>query len=81
MKIKIMYFAQLAEAAGMDEQEVELEHPVTIREFTQDFLNQPVFQKYRRLPFLYAVNDEFVRPETRIEDGVTLAILPPVAGG
>ena len=81
MKIKVMFFAQLAEVAGMDEKEVELEHSVTIREFTQDFLNQPVFQKYKRLPFLYAINEEFARPETRIEDGATLAILPPVAGG
>lgn len=81
MKIKVMYFAQLAEAAGMDEQEVELEHPVTIREFIEDLLNQPIFQKYRQFPFLYAVNEEFAKPETRIEDGITLAILPPVAGG
>lgn len=81
MKIKIMYFAQLAEAVGMKEQEVELAHPVTIREFIQDFLNQPVFQKYKQLPFLYAINEEFVTPETQIENNTTLAILPPVAGG
>lgn len=81
MKIKVMYFAQLAEAAGTDEQEVELKQPVTIHEFAQNLLSQPIFQKYRQLPFLYAVNEEFAKPETRIEDGIRLAILPPVAGG
>jgi len=81
MKIKVMYFAQLAEAAGVSEQEVELNRSVTISEFIEDFLSRPVFQKCRQLPFLYAVNEEFAKPETRIEDGITLAILPPVAGG
>lgn len=81
MKVKMIYFAQLREAAGMEEQVVELEHPVTIDEFVRDILNRPAFKRYKGLPFLYAMNGEFARPEERIEDGATLAILPPVAGG
>lgn len=81
MKIKVMYFAQLREAAGMSEQTVELERPVTIGEFVRDFLDQPVFKKYKGLPFLYAINGELARLDERIVDGATLAILPPVAGG
>ena len=81
MKIKVLYFAQLREAAGMSEQVMELEHPLTVGEFAREFLNQPVFQKLKGLPFLYALNGEFTGPEERIENGATLAILPPVAGG
>ena len=81
MKIKILYFAQLREAAGMSEQTMELEHPVTIAEFVRDFLDQPVFQKYQGLPFLYAINGEFAGRGEQLEEGSTLAILPPVAGG
>lgn len=81
MKIKLIYFAQLKETAGMSEQVMELECSVTMGEFVRDFLDQPVFKKYKGLPFLYAINGEFARPEDRIEEGATLAILPPVAGG
>ena len=81
MKIKLLYFAQLREAAGVSEQTVEVARPVTIGEFVRDFLDQPVFEKCKGLPFLYALNGEFARPEQQIEDQATLVILPPAAGG
>lgn len=81
MKVKILYFAQLRDATGVGEQTVELDRPVSIKDFIRDFLQQPIFEKYKDLPFLYAINGEFAKPEQLIEERATLAILPPVAGG
>lgn len=81
MKIKLLYFAQLKDSAGVVEQTIEANGPVTIRDFMKDFLNRPVFEKVKDLNFLYAMNGEFAKPEQLIEDQATLAILPPVAGG
>lgn len=81
MKIKLLYFAQLREAAGVSEETVEFARPVTIGEFVRGILDQPAFEKCKGLPFLFALNGEFARPEQQIEDQATLVILPPVAGG
>lgn len=81
MKIKILFFAQLREAAGVSEQMIELEHPVVLGEFIKDFLDQPRFKDYKNLPFRYAMNDEFIDADKIIEDQATIAIIPPVAGG
>lgn len=81
IKIKVLYFAQLSEAAGVSEQVLERTRPLTVRELAQEILLQPQFESCRNLPFRYAVNDEFVDPETKIENHVTMAMIPPVAGG
>ena len=81
MKIKMLFFAQLREAAGVSEQIVDLAHPIAIGKFVNNFLGQPRFAAYKDLPFRYAMNDEFVTAEKIIEDQATIAMIPPVAGG
>ncbi len=81
MKITMLFFAQLREAAGVSEQMVDLAHPITIGKFVKDFLDQPRFTAYRDLPFRYAMNDEFVDAGKMVEDHATIAMIPPVAGG
>ena len=81
MKIKLLYFAQLKDVAGVDEQTLEICGPVTVKDFAREFLSQPLFQRVKDLKFLYAVNGEFTEPDHLLEDQSTLAILPPVAGG
>ncbi|OGX07594.1 MAG: hypothetical protein A2Z88_08330 [Omnitrophica WOR_2 bacterium GWA2_47_8] len=81
MKIKLLYFAQLKDAAGVDEQTLEVNGPVTVREFMKVVLNRPMFEKFKNSSFLYAINGEFAKPEQLIENQATFAILPPVAGG
>lgn len=81
MQVKLLYFAQLREAAKMSEQMIVLERPVSVAEFVRGVLSRPEFAACRELPFRYAMNDEFVGPEQWVEDKAVLAILPPVAGG
>ena len=81
MQVKLLYFAQLREAAKMSEQMVTLEQPVRVAEFVRGILAKPEFEACRALPFRYAMDDEFVGPDQWVEDKAVLAILPPVAGG
>jgi molybdopterin converting factor small subunit len=81
MQIKLLFFAQMREAAGAGERTVVVESPITVGECVRGVLAQPEFTKVRDLPFRYAINDEFVGSEQAVEDGSVLAILPPVAGG
>lgn len=80
-RVKILYFAQLREAAGCGEETVELKQPMAVGVFVKDILNQPKFKASLDLRFRYAINDEFVDEETLIEKDATVAIIPPVAGG
>jgi molybdopterin converting factor small subunit len=68
MKIKVLFFAQLREAAGVSEQMVDLADPIAIGKFIKDFLDQPRFTTYKDLPFRYAMNDEFVSADKIIEE-------------
>lgn len=81
MQVKLLYFAQLRQAAKMSEQMIDLERPVSVGEFVRGVLARPEFEACRELPLRYAMNDEFVGPEQWVEDKAVLAILPPVAGG
>ena len=81
MRIKVLYFAQLREAAGRDGETLEFPRPVTAAELSAGLLARPEFFKYRDLAFRYAVNDEFVNPDRIIPEGAAVALIPPVAGG
>lgn len=81
MQMKILYFAQLKEAAGADEETLVVQGPTTVGEVVRKILDRPLFEKIRGLPLRYALNDEFVSLEQPIEEQAVIAILPPVAGG
>jgi molybdopterin converting factor small subunit len=81
VKIKVLYFAQLRDAAQAGERSVEVTAPVTAGSFASDHLALPEFTHCRGLKIRYAVNDEFVSPDHLISAPCTLALLPPVAGG
>ncbi len=81
MQVRLLYFAQMKEAAQADEETLTVEVPVTVGELVLKILDQPKFKKLKGLPFRYAMNDEFVASEQAIEDRAVIAILPPVAGG
>lgn len=81
MRVKLLYFAQLREAANAEEQTLVLERSMTVGDLAREVMSRPEFEKFQGLRLRYALNDEFVGPEQWVEDGGVLAMLPPVAGG
>lgn len=79
MKVRVLYFAALREARGLSEEVVDTE--------ARD--GRTLYNDLSRSHSLtigvdsirFAVNDEFVSFDHRINNGDVVAFLPPVAGG
>ncbi len=91
MKVTVRYMAQLRRAAGVADEEVELDQPCSAAELLKRLAEQ------HGLPFrtlllgdadgvrpavLLFIGDEQVGPETApLQDGAVLTVLTPMAGG
>ncbi len=80
MKIHLRFFAALCDHARIGERDLELIHPMTLREI---FMGQfPPDLAVRLLPSVrFAVNCEYVSAESVVKDQDEIAFIPPVSGG
>lgn len=82
MTIAVLYFAALRELLGVSEEEVtDVSGPIPLRAFAERLV-----QRHPQLaPHLgsvrFAVNEAFVGANAEINDGDTVALIPPVSGG
>ena len=81
MSIRVLFFASLADIAGMREVSVETAGFTDVisvfNKFAKDF---PPLEAYRS-SVLLALNSEFARPNSPVRDGDEVAFFPPVSGG
>lgn len=81
MKVQVRFFARYREAAGRDRIELDLPDGGTA-EAAWDAVSSrfPVLGPYR--PFtLFAVSNDYVRPDHPLREGDELSLFPPVSGG
>lgn len=81
MKITVLLFAGLRDAAGTGRVELEISTGSTPRQIALELA-----ERYPRLrPHLatiaYAIDGEFVDAEVQLAEARELALLPPVSGG
>jgi len=79
--VRILFFAQLREAAGCDAVEIAASSPLD-----RDGLWAALLEKYpalaaHRSSTRLARNCEYAAPETMFVQGDEVALLPPVSGG
>jgi len=81
MKIEVLLFASLREAAGASRVEIEVEENATARRVAEALaVRFPALRPH--LPGLaFACEGEFVSAETVLPPASELALLPPVSGG
>lgn len=78
IRVTLKTFAQLRELRGVDSEELELPSQTSVAQlFAQVFGQGPLSE----LPVAFALNHALVPPDTPLQDGDTLALLPPVGGG
>ena len=81
MKIEVLLFAHLKEAAEQDRLFLDVAEGTSLKELVQKLKNEPRFYKCKDLPFVYAVNESFVSEETVLREADVLALMTPVSGG
>lgn len=79
MKIKILYFAQLADLAGKAEEhrELSITSPADLYTELRSIYKFP--HEFKQLQV--AINHELSAHETELKDGDSIAFLPPMTGG
>lgn len=81
MQINVLAFARVREILGSNEMTVHTAGTATVRELWE----QLAAQHAELVPFhssiRFARNGTIVAPETPLQDGDEVALLPPVSGG
>lgn len=79
--MRILFFAQLKDAAGCDSAELRTTAPLSAEQFWAELLKQfPKLAAHRSSTRL-ARNQEYTRPGVQFSDGDEVALIPPVSGG
>lgn len=79
MKVKMLYFAQIAEALGFDKEEFEIPDKMGSEALVEKL--KVKYPELNNLTFAVSVNEVLVKTDTLLEEGFEIALLPPFAGG
>lgn len=80
MRITVLYFASLADKAQQGQQQLDLADNLSLSELYTQLKQQHGFD-LNTSKVRVAINDEFASWDDAINDGDTIAFIPPVAGG
>lgn len=79
--ITVKLFAAYQEAYGMSELMLELPSRTTVAAVLDHLINQhPELEQWRNLT-RFGVNLQFVEPDTTLQKGDEVVLIPPVSGG
>ena len=81
MRCDVLLFAQLADAIGKSRLTIDLPKGATIADAIESMSkDHPVVQSMRDT-LAVAVNERYCRDDHSLNDGDTIALIPPVSGG
>lgn len=78
LRVTVRTFAQLREHRSADSEELDVPSQTSVAQVFQTLFGAGPLAD---LPVAYALNHALVPPHTLVQDGDTLAFLPPVGGG
>jgi len=81
VKIRVLFFGAARDAVDATSMELSLDAPATVSSAFQKLVEK--FSDLERFgrSLLFAVNEEYATPETRLQENDELAVFPPVSGG
>jgi MoaE-MoaD fusion protein len=81
IKVRVLFFGAARDHAGREEAELTLRAPASAASAFEEVLTlYPSLRRFGR-SLLFAVNQEYARPEAVVSSGDELAVFPPVSGG
>ena len=81
MNVTVRTFATLRDHLGGSERQFEIQRPQTAREIFFSLFSDRATAELFLPSTRFAVNCEYVPPETLVSDGDEIAFIPPVSGG
>jgi molybdopterin synthase subunit MoaD len=80
MKVKVLYFSQVKDKVGKNEEEVEFEGK-TLKDLVDVLVNKyPNIEDILKRS-MFAVNESYETMDYNLQDNDIIAIIPPVSGG
>jgi molybdopterin synthase sulfur carrier subunit len=80
MKVKVLYFSQIKDKVGKNEEEVEFEGK-TLKDLVDVLVNKYPDIKDILKRSMFAVNESYETMDYNLQDKDIIAIIPPVSGG
>ena len=81
MRCEVLLFANLAEAVGADRVSIELSNGATVGEVIRQLSQQHEAIASIHDSLAVAVNERYCPHSATLEEGDTIALIPPVSGG
>ncbi len=81
MRCRVLLFAQLVDALGHREFDLEVGEDATVADAMNALCAEHPAIEAMRDRVAVAVDESYQPGETRLTDGCTLALIPPVSGG
>jgi molybdopterin converting factor subunit 1 len=81
MKVKVKFFAILRERAGTAEVVKEIRDGSTVADLWQALQQDFPKLNVSGIRLLYAVNQNYVNPDSKLSDQDEVVFIPPVSGG
>lgn len=79
MKIRLLFFAAIADRTGLRSKEIDVPDGSRIGHLGEFVLNE--YPPLANLRLIYAVNQEYVSPNQLLNEGDEIAVFTPVSGG
>ena len=81
LKIRVLFFGAARDAVDATSMELSLDAPATVSSAFQKLVEKFCDLERFGRSLLFAVNEEYATPETRLQENDELAVFPPVSGG
>ena len=81
MKVRVQFFAQLRDLAGVAELDVDLHTGSTMAQLLEDIYEQKPALRPHDKSILVGAGVEFVERDYVVKDRDAISIMPPVQGG
>jgi molybdopterin synthase catalytic subunit len=81
MRVRVLFFGQLKDIAGKSNDSLDLPEGASVRDLLEVCAVQFPGIKASLPSLAVAVNQQYAGPETKLNNGDEIALLPPVSGG